>query len=117
MLARMNDAPIAYLPRIRTYYQALGYGAPYEWAHHVDVAFQPLRRPLSACRVALITTAAPYRVVKLAIVGTPLEFVLVKESGLDWKGETLGQCVMGLGQSRDRGRIDFTRRQGGDRVA
>jgi D-proline reductase (dithiol) PrdB len=60
MLARMADDPIAYLPRIRTYYQALGYGAPYEWAHSADVAFQPLRRPLSACRVALITTAAPY---------------------------------------------------------
>jgi glycine/betaine/sarcosine/D-proline reductase family selenoprotein B len=57
----MNAAPIAYLPRIRAYYQALGYGAPYEWAHSADVAFQPLRQPLSNCRVALITTAAPYR--------------------------------------------------------
>ena len=60
MLARMADDPIAYLPRIRRYYQALGYGAPYEWAHLADVAFQPLRRPLAACRVALVTTAAPY---------------------------------------------------------
>lgn len=55
------DAPIAYLSRIRTYYEALGYGAPYVWAHYEDVPFQPLARPLSACRVALVTTAAPYQ--------------------------------------------------------
>jgi len=55
------DAPIAYLSRIRTYYEALGYGAPYVWAHYQDVPFQPLARPLSACRVALVTTAAPYQ--------------------------------------------------------
>ena len=55
------DDPIAYLPRIRRYYAALGYGAPYEWARVADVPFQPLRKPLAECRVALITTAAPYR--------------------------------------------------------
>ena len=31
--------PIAYLPRIRSYYAALGYGAPYVWAHFDDVPF------------------------------------------------------------------------------
>jgi len=56
-----SAAPIAYLPRIREYYQALGYGAPYEWARYAEVPFQPLRAPLSRCRVALITTAAPFR--------------------------------------------------------
>ena len=35
-----------YLQRIRSYYQALGYGAPYEWAHYADVPFQRLRKPL-----------------------------------------------------------------------
>jgi hypothetical protein len=55
------DAPIPYLQRIRTYYSALGYGAPYEWAHYTDVPFQPLPKPLTECRVALITTAAPYQ--------------------------------------------------------
>ena len=56
-----DDAPIPYLQRIRTYYQALGYGAPYEWAHYADVPFAPLVRPLAECRFALITTAAPYQ--------------------------------------------------------
>ena len=53
--------PIPYLERIRSYYQALGYGAPYEWAHHAEVPFQPLAKPLNQCRVALITTAAPFQ--------------------------------------------------------
>jgi len=55
------DAPIPYLQRIKTYYSALGYGAAYEWAHHTSVPFQPLRKPLAECRVALVTTAAPYQ--------------------------------------------------------
>jgi D-proline reductase (dithiol) PrdB len=56
-----HDAPIPYLQRVRSYYQALGYGAPYEWAHYAAVPFQPLEKPLSQSRVALITTAAPYQ--------------------------------------------------------
>lgn len=56
-----NDAPIPYLQRIRAYYLALGYDAPYEWAHYADVPFAPLSRPLSLCRVTIVTTAAPYR--------------------------------------------------------
>jgi len=56
-----HDAPIPYLKRTREYYQALGYGAPYEWAHYTDVPFHCLRAPLTECRVALITTAAPYQ--------------------------------------------------------
>ena len=37
--AAPHDAPIRYLERTREYYQALGYGAPYEWAHYSDVPF------------------------------------------------------------------------------
>ena len=59
--AAASDVPIPYLKRIREYYQALGYGAPYEWAHYADVPFHPLRRPLDECRIALVTTAAPYQ--------------------------------------------------------
>jgi len=60
-MASSHDAPIAYLRRTREYYQALGYGSPYEWAHYDEVPFQPLRMLLSRCRVALITTAAPFK--------------------------------------------------------
>ena len=59
--AATHDVPIPYLQRIREYYQALGYGAPYEWAHYADVPFHPLIRPLSECCIALITTAAPHQ--------------------------------------------------------
>src|SRR5205085_85057 len=56
-----HDQPIPYLQRIRDYYQALGYGAPYRWAHYAEVRFTPLERPLGECRIGLVTTAAPYQ--------------------------------------------------------
>lgn len=56
-----QDAPIPYLQRIRDYYSGLGYGAPYEWAHYADVPFTPLKKPLRDCRIAIITTAAPFQ--------------------------------------------------------
>jgi hypothetical protein len=59
--AASHDVPIPYLQRIRTYYQALGYGAPYEWAHYAEVPFTPPAKPLEQARVTLVTTAAPYQ--------------------------------------------------------
>jgi D-proline reductase (dithiol) PrdB len=56
-----SDPPIPYLKRIREYYQALGYAAPYEWPQFADVPFCRLPGALSMCSVALITTAAPYQ--------------------------------------------------------
>ncbi len=56
-----DDIPISYLTRIRDYYQALGYGAPYRWAHYAEVPFAPLRKPLADSRIGLVTTAAPYQ--------------------------------------------------------
>jgi hypothetical protein len=56
-----HDAPIPYLQRTRDYYQALGYGVPYEWAHYSEVPFRRLDKPLSKGRVTIITTAAPYQ--------------------------------------------------------
>ncbi len=59
--AASHDVPIPYMQRTRSYYEALGYGEPYLWAHYSEVPFHPLGKPLSECRVALITTAAPYQ--------------------------------------------------------
>jgi hypothetical protein len=59
--AAPHDVPIPYMQRTRDYYRALGYGAPYEWAHCIDVPFHVLPKPLAQCRVALVTTAAPYQ--------------------------------------------------------
>lgn len=55
-----EDTPIPYMARTREYYAAIGYTTPYRWAHYVDAPFQPLRKPLSQSRVAIITTAAPF---------------------------------------------------------
>ena len=55
------DYPVPYMRRTREYYLALGYGNPYEWAHHRDAPFTPLSKPLAEAAVALVTTAAPFR--------------------------------------------------------
>jgi len=56
-----HDVPIEYMRRTREYYQTLGFGAPYRWAHHADVPFARPAKKLAASTVALISTAAPYQ--------------------------------------------------------
>ena len=56
-----HDIPIPYRERISRYYQTLGYGAPYRWAHYAEVPFAPLKKPLAQSRIGLITTAAPFQ--------------------------------------------------------
>jgi hypothetical protein len=48
---------LSYIDRSREYYAAQGYSQPYTWAHHEIVPFAPLPKPLSECRVGLVTTA------------------------------------------------------------
>ncbi len=60
-MSRDVSQPIRYLARIATYYEALGFGEPYRFAQFDDVPFAPIRKPLSEARVALVTTAAPYK--------------------------------------------------------
>jgi D-proline reductase (dithiol) PrdB len=55
------DLPIRYIDRSRAYYLALGYDNPYRWAYNVDAPFAPLTKPLAQSRVALVTTAAPFK--------------------------------------------------------
>ena len=59
--AATHDVPIGYMQRTREYYLALGYGEPYRWAHFAEVPFHRLAKPLASCRVAIVTTAAPYQ--------------------------------------------------------
>lgn len=51
-------APLDYLERIRSYYQTLGYGAPYRWFQFDDIPFHQPARPIAQSTVAIITTAA-----------------------------------------------------------
>ena len=53
--------PIAYIERTHAWYDALGYGNPYQYAHYSTTPFQPLTQALSKTCVTLITTAALYQ--------------------------------------------------------
>jgi hypothetical protein len=48
---------LSYIDLSREYYAAQGYAKPYGWLSHQCVPFTKLERPLSECRVALVTTA------------------------------------------------------------
>ncbi|HZZ32853.1 MAG TPA: hypothetical protein VFE10_12780 [Phenylobacterium sp.] len=62
MAAPDDDAqPTAYIARTHAWYAALGYAEPYRYAQFAEVPFTTLGQPLAETKVALITTAAPYR--------------------------------------------------------
>ena len=51
---------VRYIDKTRAYYQAEGYGKPYEWAHFDDIPFTPFAsvgRPIAQCRVGLVTSS------------------------------------------------------------
>jgi len=51
---------VRYIDKTRAYYQAEGYDRPYEWAHFPDIPFTPfasIGKPLSRCRVGVVTTS------------------------------------------------------------
>ena len=54
---RTHRSFVSYIDRSREYYAAHGYTRPYEWPHYQDVPFTPLKKPLTKCRVGLVTTA------------------------------------------------------------
>lgn len=47
---------VSYIDKSREFYAAQGYPQPYRWATHDDAPFTPLSKPLSSCRVGLVTT-------------------------------------------------------------
>lgn len=47
----------SYIDLSREYYAAQGYTKPYVWSYHQDAPFTKLEKPLSQCRIALVTTA------------------------------------------------------------
>ena len=48
---------LSYIDLSREYYAAHGYTKPYKWLSHQEVPFARLEKPLSECRVGLLTTA------------------------------------------------------------
>ena len=72
---------VSYIDRTRDYYGAQGYERPYAWARHTDAPFAPLAKPLAESRVAVITTASPWRDAK------PVDGVL-RGGKQVWSGDT-----------------------------
>lgn len=80
---------IPYMERTRHYYRAQGFTQDYEWAHHEDAPFTRLTKPLSDCRVTLVTTAVPHpeipkmirRAESLPFAALPVKF---ETSELSW---------------------------------
>lgn len=48
---------VRYIDRTRDYYLSQGYEKSYEWAHFEEVPFARLKKPLSECRIALVSTS------------------------------------------------------------
>jgi hypothetical protein len=63
---------VSYIDRTREFYRAQGYEKSYQWAYFEDVPFTPLPRPLSECRLTLITTASPVREESTSEAGLPM---------------------------------------------
>ena len=63
---------VSYIDKSRQYYAAHGYDTPYRWASHREVPFTPLSKPLSACRVGLVTTSGIHQDDKPADAPPPL---------------------------------------------
>ncbi len=53
----MSDDYERYIDKTREYYLSEGYDKPYRWAHFDDIPFTPLKKPLSQCRVTVVTTS------------------------------------------------------------
>lgn len=58
-LPEVSSQPVTYMARTRAYYRALEYPADYRWAQNDETPFQPLKKPLSEARIALVTTSYP----------------------------------------------------------
>ena len=48
---------VRYIDRTREYYANQGYEKPYHWANHETVPFTPLTKPLTDCRLGLLSTS------------------------------------------------------------
>ena len=54
------DSFIPYMERTRLYYRAQGFKRDYIWATHEDTPFLRLQKPLTECRVTVVTTAVTH---------------------------------------------------------
>ena len=58
-VCHMKENDVLYMERTRDFYRAQGYTNDYQWAHYDDAPFSSLQKPLSECKLAVVTTAMP----------------------------------------------------------
>ena len=58
--SQMSTQPVPYMARSHAYYEAQGFDKHYQYAHHDDVPFTPLSKPLSESTLGIVTTASTY---------------------------------------------------------
>jgi D-proline reductase (dithiol) PrdB len=58
---RTHRTFVDYIERTRAHYLMEGFGNPYRWSFFDEVPFTPMAKPARESRIALITTAAPFR--------------------------------------------------------
>ena len=56
-MTEVYDVP--YMERTRDYYRAQGYTTDYQWAQNDETPFCKPTKPISECRVGIVTTAMP----------------------------------------------------------
>ena len=71
MNATTHRTFVSYIDRTREFYAAQGYEKPYQWARNSDVPFANLTKPLSDCRVTLVTTASPLATARATGLASP----------------------------------------------
>ena len=83
----MSDAPpvgshrtfVSYIDKSRELYEAYGYEQAYRWATNATAPFTEMSKPLSECRVAVVTTSYPVRTDGSQDQGGGPDLVLTKE--------------------------------------
>ena len=66
MLLVMSEF-VEYMERTRLYYRAQGFEKDYVWAHFNETPFHKLSKPLSECKVTVVTTAVTHADVPKAV--------------------------------------------------
>ncbi len=56
---------VRYIDKTRAYYRSQGYAKPYQWARNEEAPFAPLKKPLAASTLTIISTS------EIAIKGDP----------------------------------------------
>ena len=51
------SAHVRYIEKARAYFSELGYTKEYRWPHFSEVPFTALKKPLSDCRISIVTTS------------------------------------------------------------